>query len=186
MNVSRLCEWEIIGRDKDENIIHYYKSPNLQVDTGKAASLNWIGGLSNIAASGFTFLGYGPSSFTAAVTDTGLGGISGGVGYEYIGNPGGRPAITNWVQTAENYVYSGLTFTQKLTGSITINGSTDPNANSIGAPIQSFALFNTYTLPSAPNLLSGVMFNELVDATQFLLKNGVDFNTLSVTIVLRE
>ena len=175
-------EWELEGFDCNGNLIHYYKSPNLQVNTGKIENLKWIGNLATTSPSGFIFLGYGPSSFTPAVGDTRLGGS---IGYEYIGN-GSRPAITNWTQSAETVTQGGFTFTEKLTGSLTINGSTDLNANSVGAPIQSYALFNTYVLPGTPTGTSGLMFNELVDSTQFLLKNGVDFSTQSVTIVIRQ
>lgn len=182
-----LIQWKLEGKNSFGETIHLFEKENLQVNTGKQELLKWIGNLATTSASGFTFLGYGASSFTPTVEDTRIGGNSGAptVGYEYVGN-GVRYTISNWTQSAEIYVYSGLTFTEKLTGSVTINGSTDLNASAVGVPIQSYALFNTWVLPADPKNTSGIMFNELVDDTQFLLKNGINFNTLSVTIVLRQ
>lgn len=182
MNCPFLISWKLEGKDKNGRIIHYKEKLNLQVNSGKQEILNFIGNLATPSPSGFIFLGFGASSFTPDVTDTKLGGAT---GHEYIGNAG-RYIITNYAQATETYVYSGLTFTEKLTGSITIDGSTDANATDIGSPVQSYALFNTVTLPSTVDGTSGTMFNELVDDTQFLLKNGVNVNSISVTIVLRQ
>ena len=178
-----LISWKVEGKDENGNVIHLTEKDNLQVNVGKQELLKWIGHLATTSASGFTFLGFGASSFTPNVADTTIGGTT--TGHEYIGN-GARYTITNWTQSAETLVYSGLTFTEKLTGSITINGAVDANATVAGCPIQSYALFNTWVIPAGVRSVSGIMLNELVDDNQFLLKNGGSANTLSVTIVLRQ
>lgn len=177
-----LITWKLEGKDSEGNIIYSNEKSNLQVNTGKQEVLKWIGNIATTSPSGFTFLGYGASANTPAATDTTLGGPT---GHEYIGNEV-RYTISNWVLSAETLVYSGLTFTEKLVGSVTINGLTDNNANSVGAPIQTYGLFNTWVLPATVTGTSGIMFNELVDSTQFLLKNGADANSIAVTIVLRQ
>lgn len=177
-----LITWKLEGKDNEGNIIYSHEKTNLQVNTGKQEVLKFIGNMTTASPSGFTFLGFGASANTPTATDTSLGGPS---GHEYIGN-GARYTITNWVLSAETLVYSGLTFTEKLSGSVTINGLTDNNATDIGSPMQTYGLFNTWVLPATVTGTSGIMFNELVDSTQFLLKNGVNANSIAVTIVLRQ
>lgn len=183
MNCPFLIEWELIGKDKDGNVIHHTPpKPNLQVNGGKVQNLNWIGHIATSAPSGFIFLMIGPCANTPSVTDTTLGG---GSGYEYIGNSQ-RIVISNFTVSAETTVYSGITFTQKMVGSVTIDGATDLNATVPGSPLQTYGLNSSPTLPGTPTGSSGIMFNELVDSTQFLLKSAPNTTSITVNIVLRQ
>lgn len=189
MHKKTLISWKLEGRDKESGeYIHLYESPNLEVDTGKQEVLKWIGHLGTLAASGFTFLGFGASANTPNVTDTTLGGPT---GYEYNRN-GARYTITNWVISPENYTPDAdsdaddYVYTQKMTGTCFIDGTVDQNAIPAGTPIQSYALFSTWVLPTTVGGTSGIMLNELVDTNIFNLKSGANANDLTVTITLRE
>jgi len=170
--------WIAEGHDRDGNTTYYCEKPNLVVNTGKEEVLKFVGGITTASASGFIFLGYGASAITPDVTHSKLGGTS---GHEYIGATI-RQTITDFAISAETYVYSGLTFTEKLVGSTTI-GPSNPNGTVSGVPINMAGLFNTYTLPATVGGTSGIMLNEVELSDTFTL---FDDNSLTLTVVVRQ
>jgi hypothetical protein len=176
LNIS----YDLVGHDEQGNqVFHEEVLDKLVVDTGKQEVMKYIGYLPLSAPSGFPFLGFGPcSTITPVVTHTSLGG---GSGYEYTGE-GVRQQITNWVISAENYVYSGITFTQKMVGSVQI-GPGSPFGTIPGSPINMVGLFSTWILPSSPTATSGIMLDEIVLDNQFDLTN---LNSLTISVILRQ
>lgn len=182
-------EWEIIGKDSDENIIHHYKKENLVVNDGKVEMLKFIGNLSP-AASGFLFLGVGACSIAADVTDNTLS-ESAAPGHEYIDDPARKWArgeaggfLTTSDITSENFATACYTFTKKMVYKFVygLAAAVDGTESVIVGPIQTYGLFSTWVLPATVDGSSGIMLNELVEPTSFG-KSGT--NSLTVYVTLR-